>query len=73
MDLDFAAVDLDHHYYESLDAFTRHLDPEFAQRGVQVVTAGRRTRLLVGGRVLNFVPNPTFDPIRSPRASTPAR
>jgi predicted TIM-barrel fold metal-dependent hydrolase len=63
MDLDFAAVDLDHHYYESLDAFTRHLDPEFAQRGVQVVTAGRRTRLLVGGRVLNFVPNPTFDPI----------
>jgi predicted TIM-barrel fold metal-dependent hydrolase len=63
MDLDFAAVDLDHHYYEAVDAFTRHLDPEYAQRGVQVVTAGNRTRLLAGGRLLNFIPNPTFDPI----------
>ncbi len=66
MDLGYEAVDLDHHYYESLDAFTRHLDPAFAQRGVQVVTAGRRTRILVGGRVCNFVPNPTFDPIIVP-------
>ena len=66
MDLGFEAVDLDHHYYEPLDAFTRHMDPELAARGVQVLTQGRRTRLAVGGQLFNFVPNPTFDPIIVP-------
>ena len=28
MDLAFRAVDADQHYYEPLDAFTRHLDPD---------------------------------------------
>ena len=40
MQLDFEAVDLDNHYYEPLDAFTRHLDPAFASRGVKVVQDG---------------------------------
>src|SRR4051794_12101892 len=66
MELDFEAIDADNHYYESLDAFTRHLDPKFAQRGVQVVTEGRRTYLLMGGKVNRFIPNPTFDPIIVP-------
>ena len=44
MDLDFEAIDADNHYYEPLDAFTRHLDPAFAQRGVQVVTSGKRAQ-----------------------------
>ena len=39
MDLDFAPIDADNHYYEPLDAFTRHLDPEFRERGVQVRAA----------------------------------
>lgn len=64
--MDFEAIDADNHYYESLDAFTRHLDPRFAQRGVQVVTQGRRTHLLMGGKVNRFIPNPTFDPIIVP-------
>ena len=29
MDSDFAPIDADNHYYEPLDAFTRHLDPKF--------------------------------------------
>ena len=66
MELDFEAIDADNHYYESLDAFTRHLDPKFAQRGVQVVTQGRRTYLLMGGKLNRFIPNPTFDPIIVP-------
>ncbi|MGF7237427.1 MAG: amidohydrolase family protein [Frankia sp.] len=61
--MDFMPVDADNHYYEALDAFTRHLDRRFAQRGVQVVQAGRRVQLLMGGRVNRFIPNPTFDPI----------
>jgi predicted TIM-barrel fold metal-dependent hydrolase len=63
MDLDYDTIDADNHYYEPLDAFTRYLDPAFAERGVQVVTAGKRTKILVGGRVNDFIPNPTFNPI----------
>ncbi|HUS62514.1 MAG TPA: amidohydrolase family protein [Acidimicrobiales bacterium] len=63
MELDFEPIDADHHYYERIDAFTRYLDPKFAQRGVQVVEKDRRKYLLVGGRLNRFIPNPTFDPI----------
>jgi predicted TIM-barrel fold metal-dependent hydrolase len=66
MDLGFAPIDADNHYYETLDAFTRHLDPRYATRGVQVVQQGKRTQVLIGGRVNRFVPNPTFDPIIVP-------
>ncbi len=58
--------DADNHYYEKIDAFTRHLDPEFKYRGIEVVKRGRHTNLLAGGRLLEFVPNPTFDPIIVP-------
>ncbi|MDT3442710.1 amidohydrolase family protein [Pseudofrankia sp. BMG5.37] len=64
-------IDADNHYYEPLDAFTRHLDKKFAQRGVQVVQAGRRTQLLMGGQVNRFIPNPTFDPIIVPGCLDP--
>ena len=57
MDLGFAPIDADNHYYEPLDAFTRHLDPKYRNRGVQVVQAGKRTHLLIGGKVNRFVPN----------------
>ncbi len=67
MQLDYQPFDADNHYYEPLDAFTRHLDPKYAQRGVQVVTDARgHTQLLIGGRINRFVPNPTFDPIIVP-------
>ena len=67
MDLDYDAIDADNHYYEPLDAFTRHLDPAFAAtRRRRSSRHGRRTRLLVGGQVNHFIPNPTFDPIIVP-------
>jgi predicted TIM-barrel fold metal-dependent hydrolase len=56
-------IDADNHYYEPLDAFTRHLPKEFRQRGVRPVQQGKRVELLIGDRVNRFVPNPTFDPI----------
>jgi predicted TIM-barrel fold metal-dependent hydrolase len=59
-------IDADNHYYESLDAFTRHLDKEFRWRGVHPVQDGKRVQLLIGGKVNRFVPNPTFDPIIVP-------
>jgi len=56
-------IDADNHYYESLDAFTRHLPKDFKRRGVRPVQSGKRVELLIGDRVNRFVPNPTFDPI----------
>ena len=62
----FRPVDADNHYYETLDAFTRHLDPKFARRGVQVVQSGRHTEIVIGDRINHFIPNPTFDPVIVP-------
>jgi predicted TIM-barrel fold metal-dependent hydrolase len=69
--MDFEPIDADNHYYETLDAFTRHLDPKYARRGVQVVHSGKRVLLLIGERVNRFIPNPTFDPIIVPGCLDP--
>ena len=66
MTLDYLAVDADHHYYEPLDSFTRHLPKEFKRRGVTMLQDGKRTTTLIGDRVNRFIPNPTFDPIIVP-------
>lgn len=71
MQLDYKAIDADNHYYEALDAFTRHLDRDFTRRGVQVVQQDRRTMILIGDRVNRFIPNPTFDPIIVPGCTDP--
>jgi predicted TIM-barrel fold metal-dependent hydrolase len=59
-------VDADNHYYEALDAFTRHLDRAFKHRGVRVVQDGTHTEVLIGGKLNRFIPNPTFDPVIVP-------
>ena len=64
--LGYKAIDVDNHYYEPLDAFTRHLDKKFRRRGVQMFSDGRHTQAVIGDRVNRFVPNPTFDPIIEP-------
>jgi predicted TIM-barrel fold metal-dependent hydrolase len=63
MELAYRAVDADQHYYETVDACTRHLDREYRRRGVQIVQEGTHTLLLAGGKLFKFIPNPTFDPI----------
>ena len=64
--LPFLCFDADNHYYEALDAFTRHLERGFEKRCMQWAQIGGKTRLLVGGRVNRFIPNPTFDPVAKP-------
>ncbi|MFI7670403.1 amidohydrolase family protein [Nocardia sp. NPDC049526] len=64
--LDYKAIDVDNHYYEPLDAFTRHLDKKFRRRGVQIVRDGKYHTAIIGNRVSRFIPNPTFDPIIVP-------
>ena len=63
MELDFQAFDCDNHYYEALDAFTRHLDPKLGPRCVQWCEINGRQYHVVGGRVSKAVANPTFNPI----------
>ncbi len=60
------AIDADNHYYEALDSCTRHLDPAFKRRGVEVLDQGTHKVLLAAGRKFVFVPNPTFDPVIVP-------
>jgi predicted TIM-barrel fold metal-dependent hydrolase len=65
-ELDYAAFDADHHYYEAEDAFTRHVDRRMRSRCMQWAEVGGRKRLLVGGQINRFIPNPTFDPVARP-------
>ena len=64
--LDYMAFDADNHYYEAEDAFIRHVDPKMHKRCMQWAEINGRKRLLVGGAVNRFIPNPTFDPVAKP-------
>ena len=62
-DLGFAAFDGDNHYYEAIDAFTRHLDPQLGPRVVQWAEIDGRKYHVIAGKVSRAVVNPTFDPV----------
>ena len=64
--LGFKFFDCDNHYYEALDAFTRHLEKGYQKRTMQWAQVEGKTRLLVGGKINRFIPNPTFDPVARP-------
>lgn len=61
--LDSPVFDADNHYYEALDAFTRHLDPALGPRVLQWADIEGRRYHMVGGRISRAVTNPTFDPV----------
>src|SRR5512134_680335 len=65
-ELGHAVFDADNHYYEALDAFTRHLDPALGPRCVQWATIDGRQYHVLGGRISRAVTNATFDPISKP-------
>ena len=65
-DLGHPVWDADQHYYEALDAFTRHLDPALGPRTVQWATIEGRQYHVLGGKVSRAVTNATFDPISKP-------
>ena len=66
--LDFLAFDADNHYYEAEDAFIRHVPKDMQKRCMQWAHIGGKKRLLVGGAINRFIPNPTFDPVSKPGA-----
>ncbi|HEX2576283.1 MAG TPA: amidohydrolase family protein [Aquihabitans sp.] len=64
--LGYRPFDADNHYYEALDAFSRHLDPKHATRVFEWAQIGRRTYPILGGKVFRGVKNATFDPVAFP-------
>jgi predicted TIM-barrel fold metal-dependent hydrolase len=64
--LGYRPFDADNHYYEALDAFSRHLDPALATRVFQWATIDGRTYPVLGGKVFRGVRNATFDPVALP-------
>lgn len=50
--------DADNHYWESSDAFTRHRDPAFADRGVRVEEVEGVLRYTLDGEVFQGLPGP---------------
>src|SRR3954449_8226066 len=64
--LGYRPFDADNHYYEALDAFTRHLDPRHATRVFEWAKIGKRSYPVLGGTVFRGVKNATFDPVALP-------
>jgi len=62
-ELPYQAFDADNHYYEAIDAFTRHVPAALQPRCVQWCEIEGRKYHVVGGRVSRAVTNATFNPI----------
>lgn len=65
-ELGYRVFDADQHYYEAEDAFIRFMPREMQKRCMQWAEIDGKRRLLVGGKVNRFIPNPTFDPVAKP-------
>lgn len=64
-DVDYAIYDADQHYYEPTDCLTRHLEPKY-RSVVKWADIGGRTTVIIHGKQLTVVPNPTYDPVGVP-------
>ena len=65
--LDFPVFDVDNHMYETKDALTKFLPPEYAGI-IDYVEVRGRTKIAVKGRISDYIPNPTFDRVAAPGA-----
>jgi len=63
--VDYAIYDADQHYYEPADCLTRHLEPKY-RSVVKWADIGGRSTVLIHGKQLTVVPNPTYDPVGAP-------
>ena len=66
--LPFPVYDGDQHLYESADAFTRYL-PERYKGDFYFVEKNGRDKVVIDGRLSEFIPNPTFAVVARPGAS----
>jgi predicted TIM-barrel fold metal-dependent hydrolase len=59
--------DADNHLYETRDAFTKFL-PEKYKGAIDYVDVRGRTKIVIRGRISEYIPNPTFDVVARPGA-----
>src|SRR4051794_38549965 len=64
---DFMVFDADNHLYETRDAFTKFL-PDRYKGVIDYVDVRGRTKIVVKGRISDYIPNPTFDVVARPGA-----
>src|SRR5262245_21899398 len=65
--LDIPVFDADNHLYETRDAFTKFL-PDRYRGAIDYVDVRGRTKIVVRGRISEYIPNPTFDVVARPGA-----
>jgi len=68
--LPFDVYDADNHIYEPEDAFLRHLPKQF-ERDFYFVEMKGRKKLVIGGMLSEFIPNPTFEVVAAPGVHEP--
>ena len=66
-ELGFPVFDMDHHLYEPPDAIAPRLPKHFAN-AMQFVDVGGRAKLAVLGKLIDYMPNPTFERVAAPGA-----
>jgi len=64
---DFPINDVDNHMYETTDAFTKYLPPEYAGL-VKYVQVDGRTKIALRNVISDYIPNPTFEVVARPGA-----
>jgi predicted TIM-barrel fold metal-dependent hydrolase len=65
--LDIPVFDADNHLYETQDALTKFL-PERYRRAIDYVDVRGRTKIVLRGRISEYIPNPTFEVVARPGA-----
>jgi predicted TIM-barrel fold metal-dependent hydrolase len=65
--LDIPVFDADNHMYETKDALTKYL-PDQYKGAIDYVDVRGRTKIVVRGRISEYIPNPTFDVVARPGA-----
>ena len=58
--------DADNHFYEPPEALTRHLPDQYRSQLQYVKLENGRTKLAVGGKISEYIPNPTFGKVAVP-------
>jgi predicted TIM-barrel fold metal-dependent hydrolase len=65
--LPYPLFDADNHLYETEDAFTKYLPPQY-KSAVQYVQINGRTKIAIRGQISEYIPNPTFEVVARPGA-----
>ena len=65
--LDIPVFDADNHLYETRDSLTKFL-PDPYRGAIDYVDVRGRTKIVVKGRISEYIPNPTFDVVARPGA-----